>query len=184
MTNLTGSGREPPPATRRRTWVWPVAVLGLLSLNFGIVAWLLHAAHKAGPVDSEPWYYEQAMNWDAVQMQMAVNARLGWTVEWSVGSRGEDLARELTIALRDASGAVVRGAQVEAQMFAHAASTKRQRLVFSGEGPSKAWTSFDRPGLWEVRLTASRGDEVFTWKGDVVVPMDAAAGANSKELRP
>lgn len=185
MTNVISGGVVPqPPAAIGRGWVWPAAVLGLLSLNFGIVAWLLYSAHKAGPVESEPSYYEQAMNWDAVQAQMAVNARLGWAVEWSVGPRRESFTRELTIGLRDGTGTVLGSVQLEGQTFAHSASTKRQRVVFAGDGPSRASVTFDRPGLWELRLIARRGDDTFTWKGDVFVPVEVAAGASSEELRP
>lgn len=181
--NTTDHAAAASPVSRR-AWIWPAGVLALLSLNFAIVAWLLYSAHAAGPVDSEPAYYEQSMRWDAVQAQMSVNQRLGWTVEWSIGPRSTDGTREITIAIRDSTRLALRSVQLEGQMFPHATSTKRQHVTFTGDGPATARVAFDPPGLWELRLAARRGADTFTWKGDVTVPTEPAESTSSKDVHP
>lgn len=155
--------KAPAAAARpRRTWVWPTLIFVFLGINMVTTGALIVAATSQS-MGLEPDYYNKALGWDKVQAQMAANERLGWSVEPRVNRVDEDLA-SLTLTIADRAGAPVDGAQVRVEVFHQ--SRAEARLIADLEswspGVYAGMLSMDRGGLWECRVTATRGDETFT----------------------
>jgi hypothetical protein len=70
----------------------------------------------------------------------------------------------LTLRVTDANGNAVDGAAVELEAFPNARSGERQRLVFTERlsGAYAAELPLTRAGLWELRLTVTRGEDRTT----------------------
>lgn len=162
----------------KRVRLWPGMIFGLIGLNIGVVAVTIYAATSDRSFAVEPGYDVRALAWDEVAAQRRENARLGWsaTVEPAAD------ARTVLVRLTDAAGAPVRGAAVEMTAFASVRAADRTHAwadPSEDDGPGAYRASIDlaRPGLWEFRITARRGADVFTANVEVRVPAGLTRGA-------
>jgi nitrogen fixation protein FixH len=140
---------------------WPLMIGGLLSIPFivGAVAIAKTAGDPSFAI--EPDYYQKAVRWDDEVAQRQANRALGWRVVYDV-QRGEKRP-VLTAKLTDGAGNDVVGADVAIATSHNARGNAvvSAKLLAAPEGYSAPVELF-RPGLWEVRLTATRGKDVFT----------------------
>ena len=85
---------------------------------------------------------------------------LGWTAR-ADGASGATPAVTLTV--RDAQGAPVSGAAVRAQAFSNVRAGQARDLTFREIEPGvyRAELGPARPGLWELRMSATRGQQQF-----------------------
>ena len=105
----------------------------------------------------EPDYYQKAVDWDRLQAEKAASDALGWHVVVDARFDG------LRIRLNDRWGRPVTAAVVDVEAFpnARAQYRVRGRMADRGEGVYVFERPFDRPGIWEYRLTAVRDGDRF-----------------------
>ncbi|RMF85709.1 MAG: hypothetical protein D6744_00935 [Planctomycetota bacterium] len=150
---------------KRRAWVWPAIVIALLSGHLLVGAVSFYIANSDPSVAIEPDYYKKALDWDRTAAQMRVNAELGWSTDLSVSREADPRGRRtVALAVRDASGEPIRGAQVTYEAFAQARANRRLTGVFDPREPGvyAADLLLLRDGMWEFRFTIERGEQRFT----------------------
>jgi nitrogen fixation protein FixH len=144
---------------------WPVALVLLIGSAFSANLLLLYLATTDPDFSVEPDYYAKALDWDRQRLQADQNARLGWTAELTVEpKRSIDGSQVVQVRITDESAQAVVGASVSLTAFSNARAADRQHvtLLATEDGSYRATLRFHRPGLWEFRLGAERGDDVFT----------------------
>ncbi|MCR9161371.1 MAG: FixH family protein [Nannocystaceae bacterium] len=109
-------------------------------------------------------YDKFATRWDETRAERSASEALGWHARLSADH--ERIVLELT----DADGEPV-DAQVQAKVFHKARAAEAQDVEFtpSGAGLSIGLANLERSGHWRVRLTATRGDDVYFHVQDVTV---------------
>jgi nitrogen fixation protein FixH len=148
-----------------RAWRWPAMVIALLAGQVMLILVMAYVAVSDRSFAVEPDYYEKALHWDAAQKQSRTNERLGWIVQVAVSQQADLLRnREIRCTVRDRSGSPIEGASVELLAFPHARGTERSKVTLDPQGAGCYSTSMRvaRGGLWEFRIAARRGEELFT----------------------
>ena len=144
---------------------WPTAIVAVLVTQICFGIWMARVAGNDPNFAIEPDYYARAVNWDATMEQSRRDKALGWRATAGM-TRAEGRIATLRIALRDSTGAPITTADsviAEALAVAHAGQIDRLVMVREGDGyiaPVRAASA----GLWEVRVRAVRGTDVFTAK--------------------
>lgn len=154
---------------------WPL-LLALLLVS-GVLAnvYFMTRAVSDPSFAVEPDYYQKAVAWDAHQAQARENAALGWSLALTVAAADPGTGRaRLVAALLDREGRRLPGLTVGLTAFhnARAAQVLTATLTETPEHAYAADVAVVRPGLWEFRLSATRGEETFT----AVVDQDAPGG--------
>jgi nitrogen fixation protein FixH len=146
--------------------LWPHFIFVLLGVNFVVVGVTLYFALSDSSFAVEPDYYRKALAWDQSARQLEASARLGWKAD----IRADRSAVQVN--LSDATGAPLVGAQVEITCFAHTRAADRSLLALAETQPGlyTAPATLPRPGRWQFRLTARRGDDTFLTTTDLDVP--------------
>jgi nitrogen fixation protein FixH len=141
----------------KRSRLWPGAIFGLIGLNMVVVAVTIYFAANDPSAAVEPQYYQKALAWDDTVKAREASARLGWRAAASVAGG------ELRITLTDGAGAPLEEARVEVTAYAVARAAERQLLTLSGIGAGeyRAPIQLHRAGIWEFRIEARRGADLF-----------------------
>ena len=153
-------------AGRRRYWVWPAIIVCMLVVH--VTIWLGFAviAVRDPTVAVEPDYYRKSLQWDAARAQGRKNRELGWSVNIEADAQAGILGdRNLRCSIVNREGKPVAGADVALVAFPHARARQRVDVKLAEKSPGvyAAKARMRRPGLWEFRLTARRGDQTFTY---------------------
>lgn len=143
---------------------WPIALVALVGTALSANLVLLYLATSDPGFAVEPDYYAKALAWDEQRAQQLTNARLGWSLDLRVGAVEPDGAQPIEVRLVDQAARPVEGATVELTAFHNARSSDvlTDTLQPQPDGTYVGSLRFRRSGLWEFRLTARRGDDVFT----------------------
>jgi nitrogen fixation protein FixH len=144
---------------------WPAIVIGALTLH--ALAWLavVYLATSNPSYAVEDDYYAKALRWDASRDQERANAALGWRLDISAEPAPESAGEAaVEVALADPSGSPLDGAEVSLTAFhnSRAGEILRVSLHPAGAGRYRASLPMVRNGLWELRVTARRGPDLFT----------------------
>lgn len=144
---------------------WPWILAALMTVVIGANLALLYVATSDPSFAVEPNYYAKALLWDEKREQDRRNLELGWalTVQVAAG-RGVDGQPQVVARLVDGSGAPIRDAAVRVDAFHNARASRIVSALFEGggDGSYSAALPMRRPGLWEFRFEARRGEERFT----------------------
>ena len=143
-------------ATSRGAWV-PWMVVAILSVSvIANVILLVRATNDPG-FAVEPNYYAKAVDWDRTQAEREASLRLGWKADLRTQKDGAVLY------LTDRAGQPIDGATIRARAFFKARAQRFVDATFEDRGGGfYAWNyTFERPGRWEFRVTASRAHERF-----------------------
>ena len=146
-----------------RGWMWPAALAGLLAASAaGNIAFMI-VANRDASFAVERDYYKKAVEWDRAMAQQAANAELGWQATARLEPTAGGTAR-LVVRLRDAAGAPLDGAAVEAEAFASARARDVHALVLDSQGGGVYGGTLPTPrsGVWEVRVVVTRDGRRFT----------------------
>lgn len=148
---------------RSRGWYWPVGLAALLVGSAGVNIALVVITSRDASFAVEPDYYAKALAWDDTMAQQARNEALGWSLGLRVEPAGERGRMTVTARLTDSAGAPLLGAHVaiEARHNARANRVLTAALEPWDAGYAAAMP-LARPGLWEFRVRATRGRDVFT----------------------
>ncbi len=161
--------QEPKPTTDApragRPWIWPLAVVGMLSVSMTVCAITVIAAVGDPSYAIEDDYYQKAVDWDHSREVEIASGRLGWQADATL-TTGDGL---LTVTIDDADGAPVTDALVRAMVFHHARRGDAQELVLRAQGNGRYTAVLNRPreGQWQVRIRASRGQDHFVLTQDI-----------------
>jgi nitrogen fixation protein FixH len=160
----------------KKGWYWPLLLGGLLASGVGANVYFMCRALGDPSFAVEPDYYAKAIAWDAHQAQTKENADLGWSVTLSVAAADRGTGRaQVVLTLADRAGNRLPGAIVGLTAFhnARAAEVVTANLSETAQHDYIAEMPVVRPGLWEFRVVAERGQETFTAILDQDVPGDA-----------
>jgi nitrogen fixation protein FixH len=158
----------------RAARLWPIAIVAVLGLTVAANVLVFWAARDRNAAAVEPDYYRKAVRWDSTMAEDRRSAALGWRAEAGLGAvtrAGAPLAVRLT----GPDGAPLDGATVGVTAI-HNLDARRHvaaRLEPLGGGVYRARLPLRRSGLWELRLEAVRGRDLFR----VTLRRDAPAGA-------
>jgi len=146
----------------RRFQPWPIAIVTVLLAQMLFGVWMARLASSDPHFAVEPDYYARAVNWDETMSQSRRDRALGWRVNATIVRASPD-STVLRIAITDSTGAPVMVDSIvgEALAVAHAAQINTLRLERDGDH----WTvpvPHAVSGLWEIRLRAVLGAELFT----------------------
>jgi nitrogen fixation protein FixH len=147
---------------RSKGWYWPVGLTALLLGSAGANIALVFITSRDASFAVEPNYYAKALAWDERMAQQARSQELGWSVALRVEPAVERHRMRVAARLVDRAGATVQGARVDVEAFhnARASHILVAALATAGEEYA-AELPLDRPGLWEFRLRATRGSDIF-----------------------
>ncbi len=159
------------PSRAGRVWAWvPTLLLGSMLVGLGI---LVSIAVDDPHFALEPNYYDKAVRWDQSRAEASASQRLGLTSSLApVLYRDADgsVTLEVTVVARD--GARFTQAFVEVEAFPNAYANQAQRASLREEAPGVYRGKLQRGvlGLWELRLSVTRGDARFreTLRRDVL----------------
>ena len=149
----------------KKSWVWIVIVGVLAAVVIGANLILAYMAISDPSFAVEEDYYQKALKWDDKRAQDQRNTDLGWTIEFDLAERRTpDGTLELHARLTDAGGDDIPDARISVETFhnARAARIVRADLSRGEDGAYSAALPIFRPGLWEFRFQAARGDVRFT----------------------
>jgi len=154
-----GSG----PSLASRLWPWVPGLL--LTALIGTQLWVLSSVLDDPSFATEQDYYRKAVSWDAHMEQTRRSRALGWHARARVENPEPGQAR-LEVELVDAQGRGISGAQLNAVAFANTRAAQPRELGLGEAAPGRyrAELGRARPGLWEVRLEATRGDDRYETK--------------------
>lgn len=109
-------------------------------------------------------YDKFATRWDEARADKSASDALGWHAQLSADHE------RIVVKLTDAAGQPVE-AEVRAKVFHKSRAAEVQDVAFSENAPglSIGLADLERSGHWRVRLTATRGDDVFTHVQDVTI---------------
>jgi len=146
-------------------WYWPLAIVGLLVGSAGANIGLMLIATGDPTFAVEPDYYRKAIDWDKAMAQEARNAELGWSVSAQLERSARSGQGRLVARVTDRAGAPVAGARVAVDAFPSARACQVVSAALEpmgGDGVYAAGMPLGRPGLWELRVRVTRGEQVFT----------------------
>jgi nitrogen fixation protein FixH len=136
--------------------------------------WLLLGASIAGGVAMarvamddpgfalEPEYYTRATHFDQEVARRTASARLGWSAR-IVALGAPNAVDRIELALVDREGQPVTGARMKVVAFANGHAAQRFDLELDEPAPGRfqGRVPVPRLGLWELRVSARRGDADF-----------------------
>jgi nitrogen fixation protein FixH len=133
---------------------WTLVIVGLLSVNVLVTVGLAIGA-GSGASQVIPDYYETGVHYDTAIDRAAASRALGWRASASVAGG------ELIIAVRDASGAPVAGANVTVAGYQRAFASEHLSVALSARGDDYRAAFPVRAGVQDLTVTVERGRERF-----------------------
>ena len=151
--------------TVKRSLRWPIAIVGIIALHATAMVAVIAIAIRNPSFSVEPDHYQKALGWDRLAARRQASDLLGWKAEVTTDMQ-LDGARTRGLACRivDREGKPVTGATVAILAFPHARGEERVRMDLreAEAGVYAVRAPMARPGLWELRLSALRGPDLFT----------------------
>jgi len=140
--------------TPRVTWI--LAIVGLLAANLIAMVVLAVVANRGGS-QVVPAYYDKAVHFDDEIDRASASRMLGWRADVAIAASAID------VVMRDATGAVIEGAQVRIQGYqrAHAGELLDVVLRSAGGGHYRADIR-ERRGWHDLTVVAALGGARFT----------------------
>jgi nitrogen fixation protein FixH len=161
-TELASPSGVARPRRLRAARLWPWVPALLLASLIGTQITVLASALDDPTFSTEDDYYRKAVDWDAHMARQRQSQALGWTAQTRIDAFGAG-DRAVSIELRDARGAVVSGARARAVAFANTRASRPLELALEEQSPGvyHAMLGAARTGLWELRLSATRGVDAY-----------------------
>lgn len=157
---------------RQDGWWYPWLFVGGFAIVIAVNGTMAFLAVDTwtGLETEQPFQRGQAYNQELAQK--AAQDKLGWTVTLDAGSLSRGEGGELRLSFQDAQNQGVGNLTIEAQAFRPTQDGFDQPLTFieQGGGVYAAPARLPLPGQWELRITASRADEVFKMRQRIQVP--------------
>lgn len=144
----------------RSEWKWPLGISAVLGLSVIVNLAVMAVAGSDPSFAVEPDYYQKAVDWDRHAARQAASDALGWKAEIALEPGPSP---RLNVNLLDETGLPVEGATVSIEAFhiARAADIIKSEMKEEAGNRYAAPLAIPRPGIWEFRLAASRGNDRF-----------------------
>jgi nitrogen fixation protein FixH len=149
---------------RRRWWIWPAIISGMLLLHFVGMMWAIAIAKSDQSFKVVKNAYRDGLQYDQFKAQVAESNRLGWNATIRVGDELDDAGRrELRVRLIDRDGRPLTDVDAVLSFFHEAAGNDTRTVVLSpaDAGDFVGRTDLARGGFWTINLQASRGNQHF-----------------------
>ena len=151
-------------------WIpWAIVAIfaGVAAVNGALAYFALHS--DPGLVAKHP--FELGNGYNEILVEGEAEAALGWkgTARFVAGDRHSGT---IVAELRDASGIALEGLSVSVAVVRPVEPLLPQLVALApigGVGYS-ATVTLPRPGLWELRVTASRGADTYHYLQRIVAP--------------
>lgn len=159
---------------RQDGWWYPwifVGAFGVIFIVNGIMAYF--AVNTWTGLETKD-YFNQGKSYNNVLDQRAQQSALGWTAAFeyeNVPVANDTRAGVFRLNFTDKSGQPVNGLYIDAlaKRPTHEGYDTPMIFTFRGNGRYAATATLPLPGLWEVRYTATRGDELFKMRQRIQV---------------
>jgi nitrogen fixation protein FixH len=153
-----------PKKERRARWFWLSFILMFFVGQAVLWTFALNVVSNDPSHAIVDDYDSFATQWDQTKAEQAASDALGWHAQMSADHE------RLVVKLTDTLGKPVE-AQVTAKVFHKARAAEVLDVAFSATEPGVLVGEVDmeRSGHWRVRLTATRGPDVYTHIEDVTV---------------
>jgi nitrogen fixation protein FixH len=152
-------------AAAKRSLRWPLAIVAMIGLHATGMVVVILVATRDPSFAVEPNSYQKALAWDAFSARRHASEALGWTARVH-SDRQFDAGhmRTLDCEILDRAGHPVEGATAAVLAFPHSRGEERTRITLREVAPGdySARAPLVRTGIWELRLVAQRGAEIFT----------------------
>jgi hypothetical protein len=147
---------------RARLWPWGIGAVLVLTVVGNAAVY--QAANDANAAAVEPDYYRKAVEWDSTLAQEERNHQLGWRAEIDPDPMDSSGASTIAVTLQDAAGSPIAAANLDliAIHNAAAATPSHDSTRTDDAGRARIRLPLRHRGLWEFRLTATRGATRFT----------------------
>lgn len=160
-TDQTTQTRAPG---KRRWYLMPVVVLGLLGAHMAFIFTAITLGTGDPSFAVVPDYYQKAVDYDEYKALLAESAALGWSVRLSPAEQADAIGqRDLIVRLRDGAGEPVQGLRVLIDGFHQARASQPVSFecveVLPGQYVGKA--AMAREGFWQFAIDASGKDQRF-----------------------
>jgi nitrogen fixation protein FixH len=152
-------------AAAKRSLRWPIAIVGILGLHATGMVIVIAIATRNPSFSVEPDHYRKALGWDKLAARKQASELLGWKAEVTTDAQLDSArTRHLECRIVDPEGKPIAGATVSIMAFPHARGEERVHMDLreSDPGVYGVRAPMARPGLWELRLSALRGPDLFT----------------------
>lgn len=140
--------------------LWPAAVIGLLLLS-GITTFaVLFASKSDGGAQVIDNYYRRSVAWDSLAAEQRASNELGWHLRVDLTASSDDTA---ILVVTDQEGGVVDGLSGSVSVSRPQASTTfgthSLTPIDSTSGAYRFSFPYHERGLWDLQITAVRGDQ-------------------------
>ena len=152
-------------ATAKKSLRWPIAIVGIICLHAAGMVTVIAIATRNPSFSVEPDHYQKALGWDRLAARKQASDLLGWKAEVTTDAQLDGArTRRLECRIVDREGKPVTGATVSMLAFPHARGEERAHVDLreAGAGVYTVRAPMARPGLWELRLSALRGPDLYT----------------------
>lgn len=158
---------------------WPIGIIAILGASVAANMVMMRIANNDPSFAVEPDYYRKAVFYDSTMAQTHRNLDLGWDVQTSADSIVQGKPTRLRVVLRDERARPVLGAVVQATVLfnARANDLTTATLTDEGTGVYSATLPINAPGVWEVRVNATRDTSHFTSSTRLTAVRSATQGA-------
>lgn len=140
-------------------------LLPVLLLGSSVGGWIVMVSMAVDDpgfsVESD--YYKKAANYDDVIARRTENDRLGLSLEVASFARTDAQGATLSLILLDRHGSPAVDYTLVASAFPVARGNDLREVRFEATGEGVYQATLDRPrkGLWEIRVTATKGADTF-----------------------
>ncbi len=143
---------------------WPIGITVILGATVAANLVMMRIANNDPSFAVEPDYYKKSVFYDSTMAQTHRNLDLGWGVQTFADSIVAGQPTRLRVVLRDEQARPLLGATVQATVLfnARANDLTTATLTDEGAGVYTATVPINAPGIWEVRVNATRDTSHFT----------------------
>jgi nitrogen fixation protein FixH len=169
VTDPTAPNPPDGPGNRKRAWLWPGIIIGILGVHTIGCLIVVYIATSDPSHAVVPDYHNKAVAWDQQQAQARASLRLGWTCTIETSLAADMFGqRTVRISLRDADDKSLTEAEVKLRAYHHARANDVSEAEFKEGAPGEYVATVDmkRPGLWGFDVEVIHGDDNYTTEVD------------------
>lgn len=152
---------------RKPGWWYPWIFVGMFGVVVAVNGSLAYFAISSFTGLQTEGAYEKGLAYNKALAAIQAEERLGWTVEPQIDPSAITTGGPVTVTAKDRDGKPLDDLEVAIQLVrpTTAGYDSVHELVAQGAGRYQAFLKLPLPGLWDVKVLASRGaDQVETMR--------------------
>lgn len=151
---------------RVRGWHVLAAILAFFGAVIAVNAAFIVAAVGTFPGEDEQRSYLQGLHFNETLAERRAQTALGWRAAAGFAAGGVE------VSLRDANGAPIEGATIEAALQRPTQAALDRPLTFTSVGAGRYVAPVDslEAGRWRLRAHAAHGDEALDFQAELTWP--------------